>query len=33
MTEKGRETLWRFIINVVTAAVTALSTVFGLNAL
>jgi hypothetical protein len=31
MTEKGKSALWRFIITVVTAAVTALTTVFGVN--
>lgn len=33
MTDKGRDTLWRFIVNVVTAAITALSTVLGYNAM
>lgn len=33
MTNEGRRTLWRFIVNVVTAAVTALSTVLGYNAM
>ena len=33
MNEKGRKTLWDFIITVVTAAVTALTSVLGYNAL
>ena len=33
MTDKGKRSLWDFIITVVTAAVTALTSVLGLGAM
>lgn len=33
MNSKGRDALWHFITTIVTAAVTALASVFGLGAI
>ena len=33
MNDKNRRTLWDFIVTVLTAAVTALASVFGINAM